>query len=522
TWAVTSAARRPPRQTPIRSCDGAVVTTLTVNQGTIHPAFTPSIERYTLSVGNDVTELQVIGTYGVMGSVTLNGDAYSSGTTVTVPLHVGQNTISIEVTSEDGLTTKTYSLAVTRADAPSSSGPSPSAGAAPLAPPTVRVSSSTLITPREQTGVTVEQSRNAAMLRLMVSSDRLQAIADAGNLADEITIDTTGFDTGRSEIVLPLGSLLALNKARDPITIELLTSSGAYRLPLAELGSLPSQPGATVAIRVLQDQTSEAPPWTNGRLVSPIVGFEVWVQGSSSTELIAFKLPVEREIAIDQSYDPSRSTAVRILADGTLEPVPTRFIGKKAIIQSFTNSQYAVVELNKKYSDIQGSNETSTAILKLANKQIISGYADGTFRPDGQITKAEAAALIYRALGGTREPIPNAKFYRDVKATSWYAPAVVSLTKRGILSGAGNGKFNPNELVTREQLAVMIVNAMKHIDRSLLPLTTNRSPVVFTDAAKQSKWAAEPIAMLANAGILTGNKDGTLDPRGAATRAETA
>ena len=88
----------------------------------------------------------------------------------------------------------------------------------------------------------------------------------------------------------------------------------------------------------------------------------------------------------------------------------------------------------------------------------------------------------------------------------------------GIVSGVGDGKFAPDQAITREQLAAILANyaAKKNIELKDGP------SVKFADSNKISPWAASAMDAMVKAGIIRGNADGTLNPQGTATRAEVA
>ncbi|MGM9567412.1 MAG: S-layer homology domain-containing protein, partial [Clostridia bacterium] len=107
----------------------------------------------------------------------------------------------------------------------------------------------------------------------------------------------------------------------------------------------------------------------------------------------------------------------------------------------------------KEFSDLKG-HWSKAAIDYLSASGVITGYEDGTVRPDAQITRAEMAVLIYRTLG-IDEFVP---VFDDVPETSWYYNAVMALGTLGIVNGDGNGAFRPNDLSTRAEAAQIISN----------------------------------------------------------------
>lgn len=85
---------------------------------------------------------------------------------------------------------------------------------------------------------------------------------------------------------------------------------------------------------------------------------------------------------------------------------------------------------------------------------LMNGYSDGTFRPGGTVSRAMLAQILYNQAG--KPAVTGGKTFSDVAPGAWYAPAVAWAARRGIVSGYADGTFRPNSGVTREQLAAML------------------------------------------------------------------
>ena len=141
----------------------------------------------------------------------------------------------------------------------------------------------------------------------------------------------------------------------------------------------------------------------------------------------------------------------------------------------------------------------------------LMGYPDGTVRPGGSITRAEATTIFFRLL--TEES--RSQFwatenrYSDVSAGRWYNNAVSTMTRAGIVNGYPDGTFRPNAPITRAEMAKIIALFAK------LEPSTDRFP----DAA--GHWAEAYIRLAAGNGWIEGYPDGTFRPNQSITRAET-
>lgn len=141
----------------------------------------------------------------------------------------------------------------------------------------------------------------------------------------------------------------------------------------------------------------------------------------------------------------------------------------------------------------------------------IVGYEDGTIRPNGHITRAEAATVFFRLLTDEARDanLTDRSPYPDVSAGAWYNKAVATLSRMGILSGYEDGRFRPNATVTRAEFAAMAAR----FDTEAKPVDTP-----FTDLT--GCWAADEIAEAYGKGWVNGYGDNTFRPNGPITRAE--
>lgn len=142
----------------------------------------------------------------------------------------------------------------------------------------------------------------------------------------------------------------------------------------------------------------------------------------------------------------------------------------------------------------------------------IIGYPDGTVRPNGQITRAEATTIFFRLLTDeSREQFwSTSNVYPDVKAGQWYNNAISTMTKAGIVDGYPDGTFRPDAPITRAEMA-KIISLFAKLDKS-----ESR----FSDIA--GHWAEAYIKLAAGNGWIEGYPDGTFGPQRNITRAETA
>ncbi len=180
-------------------------------------------------------------------------------------------------------------------------------------------------------------------------------------------------------------------------------------------------------------------------------------------------------------------------------------------------SAYAVVVNDKTFADI-ANHWAKTAIERLATRWIVTGITDSSFAPDKNVTRAEFAALLFRALELKGEA-GDASF-TDIGVNDWYAPFAEAAADNGIMQGNGRGQFAPNEAMTREEMAVAIVRAYHLSKEEAGSIEANNA--MFSDQSTQAKWSGQAIQEAMSLGLLQGYPDHSFKPKAALSRAEAA
>ena len=145
------------------------------------------------------------------------------------------------------------------------------------------------------------------------------------------------------------------------------------------------------------------------------------------------------------------------------------------------------------------------------------GFEDGTFRPNGQMSRAMFAMVLWRVAGS---PASSAALpFADVAADAWYADAVRWAYAAGVINGVSTTAFDPESPVTREQMVTMIVRYAEKIGA----VTGARDDLSqFSDGMQVSSYALAAVRWAVAVGLLRGMGNGRLEPQGTATRAEVA
>ncbi|MNI15719.1 Endo-1,4-beta-xylanase A precursor [compost metagenome] len=160
-------------------------------------------------------------------------------------------------------------------------------------------------------------------------------------------------------------------------------------------------------------------------------------------------------------------------------------------------------------TDIKG-HWAEASIRELIKMGAINGYPDQTFKPNNPITRAEFVSILVKALN-LKLTAPISKTFADTTG-DWAEDSIGTAATLGIVSGFEDNTFRPSDLITREQMVVIVVRAVK--------LSASNKSVSFKDNSVISSWAIEDVAAAADKGLINGYDDGTFRAQANTTRAE--
>ena len=171
------------------------------------------------------------------------------------------------------------------------------------------------------------------------------------------------------------------------------------------------------------------------------------------------------------------------------------------------------------FSDIAG-HKNQAAMEELASRGMITGKGENRFDPDASMTRAEFATIVVQTLG--LEPRISEAF-SDVDQEAWYAPYVGTAHAYGIINGLGDGTFHPGGTITRQEAAVMTAQAARlcGLDTSLETYEVLNVLAQFSDYVTVASWARESVAFCYDRDLLD-QSDLNVEPTRAILRCEVA
>lgn len=343
---------------------------------------------------------------------------------------------------------------------------------------------------------------------------------------DKVSVD---IDNGEKQVLLPVNTIDIVGDRN----LELKNEQFSAVIPPGLLKKLLSQvsreqlEGAQISFSIEPLDESKTDELlsrsgdhsnTNIKAAGDVYEFKLSIltaDGKTLT-LSQFDQPITLRLKVSKNANPALLGVYYIADDGSLEYVGGELDGDEIVVHVSHFSKYAVLEYDKTFNDVPASFWASGVIKELTAKHIISGVSNLEFAPQKQMTRAEVATLIMRTLG-LKSSMPAA--FADVESNSPYADAIAAATEAEIIHGRNSATFAPNDLITREEMAVMIIKAYEYKHGQTIKQVVATS---YTDRQAAATWALPYIDAAKNAGFVHGYSNGQFAPKQFMTRAEGA
>ncbi|SDD84644.1 S-layer homology domain-containing protein [Paenibacillus sp. UNCCL117] len=492
---------------------------LTLSEGSLSPAFAAGSLAYTASVTNSVYAITVTPTasYSTF-AITVNDDVVTSGhASPPIALHVGDNTIAIEVTTIDS-TTRSYTIDVTRAPSSDASEDDDSEedsngeqGEVPAPAPVI---------PRYD--MTLTTGDNESQTLYYEQKDLLLDVVEADSGEWQPAKRSNAWT-----LTIPVQTMRVLEEYNPEGVVRLRTPMADYDLPVAVLSEIDTAEvsGTKLTIRladsILLRDMEQAAAAIGARLAGVPAETKLAVMKDDGERNIdRYADYVAYTLALADAGDPSVRIGVRYdRSNQTYHYAPSRVEGAKAAFQSRSGGIAAVLVHEKAFADVKGL-WSEEVVNRLGTKLIVNGMDDTRFAPDAPVTRAEMTAMLVRSLGLQAVAV-GVTGLKDVDPASWYADAVVTAFREGLVHGDETGRFRPDDRISREEAAVMIVSGMRYaVDRA--DRADDGVLTRFRDAGELSPWAKDEMYAALQAGLIEGSGNNQLLPKETTTRAVAA
>ena len=393
------------------------------------------------------------------------------------------------------------------------------AGGGAVAPaPTDSGSSSITAPDGTKVPATVEVKNGTAA----VSADSSKLTAVSGK--DSLTLDLSADSTVRT-VSLTGDVVAALAGAKNGAALTLPNGTVALdRETLTALGSAAQADGmASISIASadkssLTDAQRKYLP-KNGTILN--ISAQVQPKNGTATHIHALNGTASVSVAysLKSGENAAHLVAYYLAEDGSFEKLPVIYDAAtgKATFKTTHFSTFVIThEYSSDFSDVNLRkwfyNEVNTAL----ENGWFKGLTATRFGPDDGMTRAMLVQVLYRMSGS--KAASTAQF-TDVADGKWYAEAIAWASENGIVNGFTDGRFQPDTLITRQQLAAILYRYDTYRGH-----TPQGSAALdgYADAASVESWAAEAMSWANGNGLVTGVTPTTLVPNGTATRAQVA
>ncbi|OPL08641.1 MAG: hypothetical protein AVO33_09845 [delta proteobacterium ML8_F1] len=501
--------------------NNAELDSLLITQGTLSPAFSKEVGVYEASVPNSTDELRVTAiARSLNASISINGETTA---TRDIQLATGNNTLEIVVTAENGVTTNSYTVNITRAVASSSGGRSSNTA------PTIVVvteaqndstTNTTALSPDTVSGIasaTVSTAIVEALLDKITSdggalkNDRINLVVEATTGTNELNIDILQINLARIvdktdanlSITSPFISITFDEKALDTIVSAKSGGTVVVSAGIVDNESLTEADKAKIKGRPVYDLTV-----MNGD--TQISHFN----GGHATVTIPYELQA--------GENPNAVVVYFMSDDGKLMAARGHYhVDLKAVVFKTSHFSKFVIGNNPvPFMDVVSEAWYKEAVDFIAARGITSGTAEGVFSPETKLTRGQFIVLLMNAYGISPDVAGEGMANFVDAGNTYYTDYLLAAKSLGIVSGVGNNMFEPEEAITRQEMFVMLYNALEGIEE--LPQAYGDKQLSdFDDVDQVASWAHEAMSALIEGGVISGSH-GLLKPAASTSRAEMA
>lgn len=254
----------------------------------------------------------------------------------------------------------------------------------------------------------------------------------------------------------------------------------------------------------------------------PVIELNLKVEGKA----LAWKnlsapvtISIDYQPTAEELKNPDHIVVLYIDGAGNVLSVPSGRYDKATGKVTFTAthfSKYAVAFVNKTFNDISKYTWAVKPVEVLSSRGVIEGTTENTFSPGNNITRGDYLLWLVNTLGLTTTFDTN---FNDVKTTDKYYEALGIAKKLGISAGTGNNNFSPEKQISRQDIMVLTIKALK-IARFNLQAGTSADVNTYSDFSNIANYAVNDVATMVKSGLIAGSGNNRLSPTGTTTRAE--
>ncbi|KHF31822.1 Endo-1,4-beta-xylanase A precursor [Paenibacillus sp. P1XP2] len=354
-------------------------------------------------------------------------------------------------------------------------------------------------------GIATLQLKDADILKV------IDAIKTAAGTQKDLTLTLDLGKVDAKTISAPISkAILDAAKSAGIKNIAVTVNGLTITLPLDQFKG-------ALNLSITKQEDTAVTSLTKLQLASDVYEFGVQEDGKQVT---SFQNPITVRIPLRSVNVDRELLSVAKIVNGTLEFQGGVVDGQFIVEPRDTFSSYAVIENKVSFNDISSVESwAGRQIQVVAAKGAIEGKAAGVFAPKDAVTRAEFAKMLIRALN--LENSSATESFSDVNASDWFAPYVAAAVEKGIIQGRSSDRFAPKDQISRAEMATMISRALKASGKLKEVSDTSAVLSQFTDANQINSSLKADVALAASNGLVIG-ANGKFNPNISATRAEAA
>lgn len=339
----------------------------------------------------------------------------------------------------------------------------------------------------------------------------IEAIKAAAGAQQDLTLSLDLGKVEPNEISAPISkAILDAAKSAGIKNIAVTVNGLTMTLPLEQFKG-------ALSLSITKQEDTTVTSLTKLQLASDVYEFGVQEDGKQMT---AFQNPITVRIPLRNMNVDKELLSVAKIVNGSLEFQGGVVDGQFIVEPRDTFSSYAVIENKVSFNDISSVEAwAGRQIQVVAAKGAIEGKAAGVFAPKDAVTRAEFAKMLIRALN--LENSSATESFSDVNASDWFAPYVAAAVEKGIIQGRSAERFAPQDQISRAEMATMISRALKTTGNLKEDKDVSSVLSQFSDASQINNSLKTDVALAVSNGLVIG-ANGKFNPNISATRAEAA
>ncbi|MGE4484304.1 MAG: YDG domain-containing protein [Oscillospiraceae bacterium] len=340
-------------------------------------------------------------------------------------------------------------------------------------------------------------------------------VVTASKSNSQITFRWTATDGGRpiSRYTLQLDDGDAFDLPADTTSYKFtgLTNGTSYMLTVTasnEIGT--SEPGTCSAKPTKPSSHGDVPVVTTTYTITATAGAGGTIDPEGAT--------VEK--GDDQTFTITADTGYEIkyvLVDGLTVGAVDSYTFEDVTAYHTIKAVFSKVEAVNQFTDVESGDWFSEAVNYVFDNGLMNGMTDTEFAPATKMNRAMLVTVLWRIAGEKSGTSDQA--FGDIPSGAYYEEAVRFAVENGITAGRGDGNFDPNADVTREEMALFFYRFAQYMGYDV---SAGADISGYSDASDISSWAGDAMAWANSVGLITGRTDTELAPAGDATRAEIA